>query len=70
MTSNATCVPLIARLATKLESERKELFRYDPVRKVSQIWTGQEWVDTFEARATASLAEKAIRRDGDGRYVG
>lgn len=70
MTSDATCVPLIARLATKLSSERRELFRYDPVRKVSQIWTGQEWVDTFEARAAASFASSAIRRDGDGRHIG
>lgn len=55
MMSEATCVPLIARLATKLGSERRELFRYDPVRQVSQIWTGQAWVDTFDARAAASI---------------
>lgn len=69
MTTDAICVPLIARLATKLGNERKELFRYDSVRQVSQVWTGHDWVDTFEARTSASLGGATIGQDGAGRLV-
>jgi len=44
------CVPLIARFATRLRSDREQIIRYDPVRQVSQLWNGQDWLDTFEAR--------------------
>jgi hypothetical protein len=61
MTPDRDCVPLVARGATRLGSERKELFRYDAVRQVSQIWTAQGWVDSVAARGVPSASEGAAK---------
>ena len=46
MTTNAQRLPLITRFASKLREGREKLFRYDPERQVSQVWNGEQWVDS------------------------
>lgn len=50
MTTETTCRPLITQFASKLCDDRAEVYRYDQVRQVSQLWDGSQWVDAAQAR--------------------
>ena len=54
MTTEIRCRPLIARFASKLRDDRTEVYRYDAVRQLSQLWDGSQWVDTAQARRDIS----------------